>query len=294
MVKLKSYRKNIYVQEYGMKSLSEKKRVIIKIGSHSLVHARTGRVDYIKMERLAMEISDLRNRGMDVCLVSSGAMAVGRQILGVEKKSELLPQNQMHAAVGQTRLMSIYQKYFSEYNQICGQVLMTKNTIFDNVSRKNAENAFEALFDGKIIPIVNNNDTVSTYEIQFGDNDTLSAIVTSLVGADLLIILTDIDGLYSADPREDESAHLIRYVDDVERVMHMASDRPGSNVGTGGMLTKLSAARIATASGADMIICNGADVSILHRIFEDERVGTFFEGHFNEDFDLLSVIEEGR
>ena len=276
-----------------MNSISEKKRIVIKIGSHSLVHPRTGQVDYIKMERLAMEISDIKNRGMDVCLVSSGAMAVGRQILGEKSKPEAMPKKQMHAAVGQARLMAIYQKFFTEYNQICGQVLMTKNTMIDNVSRKNAQNAFEELFASGVVPIVNNNDTVSTYEIRFGDNDTLSAIVTSLVKADLLIILTDIDGLYSADPREDERAHLVRYVDRVEEVMHMASDKPGSDVGTGGMLTKLRAARIATASGADMLICNGADVSILHRIFEKNYIGTLFAGHYDEDFDLLGVIEDG-
>ena len=277
-----------------MNPFSEKKRIVIKIGSHSLVHARTGRVDYIKMERLAMELSDLKNRGLDVCLVSSGAMAVGRQILGVKTKPDPLPKKQMHAAIGQARLMAIYQKYFTEYNELCGQVLMTKHTMRDNVSRKNAQNTFEELFRVGAIPVVNSNDTVSTYEIQFGDNDTLSAIVTSLIGADLLIILTDIDGLYSSDPREDERAHLIRFVDRVDDVMDMASDRPGSDVGTGGMLTKLRAAKIATASGADMIIANGGDVTILHRIFENNYIGTFFAGHYDEDFDLLSVVEEGR
>lgn len=276
-----------------MSRFENKKRIVIKIGSHSLVHPKTSLVDYIKMERLAMEISDLKNRGLDVCLVSSGAMAVGRQIMGADKRPEKLPQKQMYAAIGQARLMAIYQKFFTEYNEICGQVLMTKNTMRDHVSRKNAQNAFEALFDVNAIPIVNNNDTVSTYEIQFGDNDTLSAIVTSLIKADLLIILTDIDGLYSADPKEDANAHLIEYVDEVnDELMKMASDKPGSDVGTGGMTTKLRAARIATASGADMIIANGGDVSILHRIMEDDYTGTLFKGHKDEDFDLLSVVEE--
>ena len=276
-----------------MKSLTEKKRIVIKIGSHSLVHAQTGRVDYIKMQRLAMELSDLKNRGMDVCLVSSGAMAVGRQIMGISKKPDSLPKNQMHAAVGQARLMAIYQKFFSEYNQICGQVLMTKNTMLDNVSRKNAQNAFEELFKADVIPVINNNDTISTYEIQFGDNDTLSAIVSSLIKADLLIILTDIAGLYSADPKQDPNASLISYVDRIDdHLMKMASDQPGSDVGTGGMVTKLRAATIATATGADMIICSGSDVSILHRIFENDYIGTFFKGHYNDGFDLLSVVEE--
>ena len=273
-----------------MKDFSQKKRIVIKIGSHSLVHPRTGRIDYIKMERLAMEVADIKNRGLDVCLVSSGAMAVGRQILGVSQKSDSLPENQMHASIGQARLMSVYQKFFTEYNILCGQVLMTKNTMIDNLSRKNAQNAFDKLFEAGAIPVVNNNDTVSTYEIQFGDNDTLSAIVTSLIGADLLIILTDIDGLYSADPRDDENARLIRYVDRIDdKLMKMASDRPGSSDGTGGMLTKLRAARIATAAGADMIIASGADISILHRIFENNYTGTFFESHYD---DLISVAEE--
>ncbi|MCR4675234.1 MAG: glutamate 5-kinase [Lachnospiraceae bacterium] len=273
-------------------NLSKKKRVVVKIGSNSLVHKKTGRLDYIKLERLVREICDLRNRGMDVCLVSSGAIAVGRQTLGYNKRPKEMALRQALASVGQARLMSVYQTYFSEYNQDCGQVLMTKNTMLDNVSRKNAQNTFEKLFELGVIPVVNANDTVSTYEIQFGDNDTLAAVVTSLVHADLLILLSDIDGLYTDDPKKNEDATLVPYVDKIDdKLKAMASETPGSSIGTGGMTTKIRAAQITTASGADMIIANGADVSILHHIFEEEYVGTFFKAHKDDDFFLQDVLE---
>ncbi|MCR5545534.1 MAG: glutamate 5-kinase [Lachnospiraceae bacterium] len=273
-------------------NLAKKKRVVVKIGSNSLVHKKTGKLDYIKLERLVREICDLRNRGMDVCLVSSGAIAVGRQTLGYKTRPKEMALRQALASVGQARLMSVYQTYFSEYNQDCGQVLMTKNTMLDNVSRKNAQNTFEKLFELDVIPVVNANDTVSTYEIQFGDNDTLAAVVTSLVHADLLILLSDIDGLYTDDPKKNENATLVPYVDKIDdKLKSMASENPGSNIGTGGMTTKIRAAQIATASGADMIIANGADVSILHHIFEEEYVGTFFKAHKDDDFFLQDVLE---
>ena len=274
------------------KRLSKKKRVVVKIGSNSLVHKKTGRLDYIKLERLVREICDLRNRGMDVCLVSSGAIAVGRQTLGYKTRPKEMPLRQALASVGQARLMSVYQTYFSEYNQDCGQVLMTKNTMLDNVSRKNAENTFEKLFELGVIPVVNANDTVSTYEIQFGDNDTLAAVVTSLVHADLLILLSDIDGLYTDDPKKNPEAKLVEYVEKIdEDLISMASGTPGSSIGTGGMTTKIRAAQIASASGADMIIANGADVSILHEIFEGDYIGTFFESNKDDDFFLQDVLE---
>lgn len=274
-------------------NFSKKKRVVVKIGSNSLVHKKTGMLDYIKLEKLVREVCDLRNRGLDVCLVSSGAIAVGRQTMGYKTKPREMALRQALASVGQARLMSVYQTYFSQYNQDCGQVLMTKNTMLDNVSRKNAQNTFEKLFELGVIPVVNANDTVSTYEIQFGDNDTLAAVVTSLVGADLLILLSDIDGLYTSDPKKDPEARLIGYVDSIdEKLMSMASSEPGSSIGTGGMTTKIRAAQIAGKSGADMIIANGSDVSVLHEIFEGQFVGTFFEGHKDSDFDILDVIEE--
>ncbi len=276
-----------------MIDLNEKKRIIIKIGSSSLQHPETGTLDFLKMERLVRELCDLRNQGKDVCLVSSGAIAVGRTSMGIFGKPDSIARRQAYAAVGQARLMMTYQKLFSEYHQNTGQVLMTKNTMIDNISRKNAQNTFEELFSLGVIPIVNENDTVSTYEIQFGDNDTLSAIVASLVSADLLILLSDIDGLYTDDPHENPNAELIRDVDTIdEKLLFMAKETTGSDVGTGGMATKLTAARIATKSGAEMVIANGKDVGILHRIFEGNFTGTLFHSHYDEDFYISDYIEE--
>ena len=271
----------------------EKKRVIVKIGSSSLQHKETGKIDFYKIERLVRELCDLRNCGLDVALVSSGAIAVGRSFMGMEERPKTIAQKQACAAVGQARLMMTYQKMFAEYHQTAGQVLMTKGTMLDNVSRKNAQNTMEELFRLGVIPIVNENDTVSTYEMQFGDNDTLSALVASLVSADLLILLSDIDGLYTDDPRENSDAKLIHEVEQIdESLFRMAKESTGSDVGTGGMATKLTAAKIAMKSGADMIIANAKDVGILHQIFEGDFVGTLFHANYDEDFYISDFIEE--
>lgn len=273
--------------------LKDKKRVVVKIGSSSLMHEETGGLNYPKVEKLVRELCDIHNRGIDVCLVSSGAIAVGRKVIGLTERPKSISTKQACAAVGQARLMMTYQRLFSEYNHIAGQVLMTKGTMLDNVSRKNAQNTFEELFQMGVIPVVNENDTISTYEMQFGDNDTLSAIVASLVGADLLILLSDIDGLFTDDPHKNPNAELIKVVENLdESVLSMAKDTPGSDVGTGGMATKLTAAKIATLSGADMIIANAKDVGVLHEIFEGEFTGTLFRQHKNEDFYIADFIEE--
>ncbi len=270
-----------------------KRRVVVKIGSSSLNHEATGKLNFTKLEKLVRELCDIRNQGIDVCLVSSGAIAVGRQVMGFQERPQNIATKQACAAVGQARLMMTYQKMFSEYHQVVGQVLMTKGTMLDNVSRKNAQNTFEELFRLGAIPIVNENDTVSTYEMRFGDNDSLSAIVAALTGADLLILLSDIDGLFTDDPHDNPKAELIKVVDKLdETVLSMAKDSTGSDVGTGGMETKLTAARIATLSGADMVIANGTDVGILHEIFQGEFVGTLFRQHYDEDFYLADFIEQ--
>jgi glutamate 5-kinase len=272
---------------------SKKKRIVVKIGSSSLQHSKTGQLDFIKLEKLVRELCDLKNQKIDVCLVSSGAIAVGRKMLGITKRPKNISTKQACAAVGQASLMMTYQKLFGEYHQNCGQVLMTKKTMLDAVARKNAQNTFEELFRLGVIPVVNENDTVNTYEIQFGDNDSLAALVASLIGADLLILLSDIDGLFTADPRQDETAELIPVVEHLdERVLHMAGDDAGSDVGTGGMATKLTAARIATYSGADMVIANGKDVGIIHRIMENDFLGTVFLADYREDFYITDFIEE--
>lgn len=268
-------------------------RVIIKVGSSSLQHEETGGMDYHKIEVLVRELCNLKNQGMDVCLVSSGAIATARHSLSLKERPKRLAEKQALSAIGQAKLMMTYQRLFSEYNQITGQVLMTKNTITDNVSRKNAQNTFEELFSMGVIPVVNENDTISTFEMQFGDNDTLSAMVAALTEANLLILLSDIDGLYTDDPHQNPDAELVKTVDRLdERLFMMAKDSTGSDVGTGGMSTKLNAARIATLSGADMIIASGKDFRILHRIFEGQYTGTLFLAHKDEDFYLADYVRE--
>lgn len=279
--------------KFRMKSETGYKRVVVKIGSSSLTHEETGKLDLGKMEQLVRQLSDLRNRGMDVCLVSSGAIAVGRSAMGIHERPTDISMKQACAAVGQAKLMMVYQKLFAEYNETAGQVLLTKNTMINPVSRENAKNTFEELFQLGVIPIVNENDTTSTYEMQFGDNDTLSALVSSMVGADLLILLSDIDGLYTDDPHTNPDAKLVQVVENLdEEILGMAKGTTGSNVGTGGMTTKLTAAKIATLSGTDMIISNGADVKILAQIFEGAYTGTLFKSNKNANFNLATYVME--
>lgn len=276
--------------------IKDKKRIVIKIGSSSLQHAETGDMDYVKLEKLVRALCDIRNQGKEVVLVSSGAIAAGKNAMKIANRMEIADDNpiavkQACAAVGQARLMMVYQKLFSEYNHIAAQILMTKNTIVDDLNRFNAHNTFMELLKLGAIPVVNENDTVATYEIEIGDNDTLSAIVAALIEADLLILLSDIDGLYSDDPRTNPNAEFIEvveYLDD--EIMGMGRSSTGSSVGTGGMGTKLVAAQIATKSGADMIIANSADLEVIHQIIEGENVGTLFKAHTDESFDLKKFV----
>lgn len=191
------------------KKLKDKKRIVIKIGSSSLTHENTGELNLFKIEKLIRVICDLKGEGKDVVLVSSGAIAAGRQVLGGQKRPQTISEKQAYAAVGQARLMMVYQRLFSEYNHIAAQVLLTKDTMTNQDSRINAQNTFEELLRLGAVPVVNENDTVSTHEIQFGDNDRLSAIVAALIGADLLILMSDIDGLYSEDPHRNPDARFI-------------------------------------------------------------------------------------
>lgn len=273
------------------KSLMEKNRIVLKIGSSSLTHPATGKLNLWKIERLVRIICDLKGEGKEVVLVSSGAIAAGRQALGGQKRPDTISEKQAYAAVGQARLMMVYQKLFSEYNCVAAQVLLTKDTMTNDVSRYNAQNTFDELLSLGAVPIVNENDTVSTHEIQFGDNDRLSAIVAALIGADLLILLSDIDGLYTDDPRTNPQARFISLVEEITpELLSMGKDTSGSDVGTGGMSAKLAAARIATDSGSDMIIANGEDVDIIHDLMKGEDRGTLFMAHANLDFDLMDYI----
>ncbi|MDE7323612.1 MAG: glutamate 5-kinase [Lachnospiraceae bacterium] len=273
--------------------LKDKKRVVVKIGSSSLQHSETGDLDYTKMDILVRELCNIRNQGKDVILVTSGAIGCGRKSLHI-KPPLTIAQKQACAAIGQARLMTTYQRIFSEYSHQAAQILMTRNTIVADLNRKNAQNTFNELLAMEVIPVVNENDTISTFEVEdvIGDNDTLSAIVTALTGADLLILLSDIDGLYTDDPRQNPDAKFISSVDSItDELVHMGKGTTGSSVGTGGMETKLIAAKIATYSGADMVIANGKDVRVIHRIMEGRNYGTIFRAHKSDEFNFTDFID---
>lgn len=276
-------------------AVKDKKRIVIKIGSSSLMHNETGRLNLGKIEKLVRTIVDIKNSGKDVVLVSSGAIAVGRMAIGLNEKPDELPVKQACAAIGQAKLMMVYQKIFAEYNTTAAQVLMTKATVMNDKSRRNAQNTFNELLNLGAVPIVNENDTVSTYEIKqvqtFGDNDRLSAIVTSIIDADLLILLSDIDGLYTDDPNSNPDARFINQVDVIDdKLLNMGKSTSGSGVGTGGMATKLKAAGIAVSSGADMVIANGNDIDNIAKIMSGADVGTLFVSCKDENFDLVKFI----
>ena len=276
-------------------AVKDKKRIVIKIGSSSLMHNETGRLNLGKIEKLVRTIVDIKNSGKDVVLVSSGAIAVGRMAIGLNEKPDELPVKQACAAIGQAKLMMVYQKIFAEYSTTAAQVLMTKATVMNDKSRRNAQTTFNELLNLGAVPIVNENDTVSTYEIKqvqtFGDNDRLSAIVTSIIDADLLILLSDIDGLYTDDPNSNPDARFINQVDVIDdKLLNMGKSTSGSGVGTGGMATKLKAAGIAVSSGADMVIANGNDIDNIAKIMSGADVGTLFVSCKDENFDLVKFI----
>lgn len=275
--------------------LKEKKRIVIKVGSSSITHPKTGEVNLMKIEKLVRIICDLRGEDKEVVLVSSGAIAAGRQAFGCQRRPGSLAQKQAFAAVGQARLMMVYQKLFAEYNHTAAQVLLTKDTMVNDSSRYNAQNTFDELLKLGAVPVVNENDTVSTSEIpyvdSFGDNDRLSAIVAALIGADLLILLSDIDGLYTDDPKNNADAKFISVVPEIsQEFLNMGKSTSSSDVGTGGMSAKLAAARIATDSGADMVIANGDNVDVVWDIMEGKQKGTLFLAHPNLDFDLMHYL----
>ncbi len=260
--------------------LKEKKRIVVKIGTTTITHVDTGHLNLIKMEKLARVLTDIRNQNKEIIIVSSGAIGAGRKALGIQERPKSLAEKQACAAVGQARLMMIYQKLFAEYNQTIAQILITKRTMINEISRRNAENTFRELLRLGVIPIVNENDTVSTDQIQdgnFGDNDTLSATVAEMVGADMLILLSDIDGLYTDDPRCNEQAEFISCVEKIDERLSACAKGAESAFGTGGMTTKIAAAQIAGAAGVDMVIANGDDVVNISRILEGKETGTLFK-----------------
>ncbi len=251
------------------------KRIVVKVGTSSLTY-ETGKINIKKIEGLVRVISDLRNRGLEIVLVSSGAVGAGVGKLNLPDRPSETRKKQALAAIGQASLVSIYDRFFSEYGHCTAQVLLTKFILDDDERRQNTKNTFETMFDYGVIPIVNENDVISTYELEFGDNDTLSAYIAELVEAQLLVILSDIDGLFDSNPAENPDATLISVVEDINDGILSVAGGAGSRRGTGGMLTKLKAAEIVTPLGIDMVITNGSTPEKLYDIFEGLAVGTLF------------------
>ncbi len=277
------------------KRLKDRKRIVVKIGSSSLHHMKTGELDLTKMERLVRELCELKNQGRDVILVSSGAIAVGKKTVNLNPKDTDIPLKQACAAIGQARLMMIYERLFAEYNHVTAQILMTLHTITEPSSRKNAMNTFSKLLELGVIPVVNENDTVATHEVEdtFGDNDFLASVVTALTGADLLILLSDIDGMYTDDPHVAKDARLIPIIDRLDgKYSDMAKSTTGTGIGTGGMSAKIDAAKVATASGSDMVIANGKDVSVIHKIMEGRNYGSLFLANPDKGFSMSEQIRK--
>ncbi len=250
-------------------------RIVIKIGTSTLTH-KSGRENIRRIEELCKTVSDIKNAGEEVILVSSGAIGMGVGKLNLGERPRDIAGKQACAAVGQCELMYIYDKQFSAYNHTVAQILLTAPDLKNEDRHEKFKNTMSKLLELGAIPIINENDTVATEEIVFGDNDTLAALVAESVCADLLILLSDIDGLYTADPHSDENARLIPEVRELTDEIMSLGGGAGSSLGTGGMETKLRAAKIATEAGCDMIIANGADPKILYDITEGKSVGTRF------------------
>lgn len=259
-----------------MFNINDKKRIVIKLGTSTLTH-RTGRLNIRRVERLVKVFADLQNAGHEVILVSSGAVGLGMSKLGLTERPKDTPMKQACAAVGQCELMYMYDKLFGEYNLTVAQLLLTKYVI-DSPRKNNVENTFEKLIEKGVIPIVNENDTIAIdeLELEFGENDTLAAQVGIFCNADLLIIMSDIDGLYTGNPNTDPNARLIPVVDEINDEIRSIAGGTGSALGSGGMITKINAAEIATNAGIDMVILNGRNPSVLYDLFDGKQAGTVF------------------
>ena len=270
--------KYIYKEIKKVKSIEQdimsSHRIVIKVGTSTLTY-NTGKMNLKLMDNLARVLSDLRNQGKEIILVSSGAIGIAMGKLGLSKKPDDIRTKQAVAAVGQCELMYLYDKLFSDYNNTVAQILLTKDDIAIPRRKRNTQNTINTLLEMGIIPVVNENDTVAVDEIEIGDNDTLSAVVADLVDADLLILFSDIDGLYDSDPHTNDDAKLIEKVYNVSKVRKLAGGA-GSKFGTGGMVTKIDAAEIATSAGINMIITNGQHIESIYDILEGKPVGTLF------------------
>jgi glutamate 5-kinase len=251
-------------------------RIVVKVGTSTLAHP-TGRLNIQRMEKLCKVLSDLKNMGHEIILVSSGAIAMGFGKLNLSERPKDVPTKQASAAVGQCELMYIYDKLFTEYNHTVAQLLITAPDIEEGgVRKQNFHNTLARLLELGALPVINENDTISTEEFGIGDNDTLSAIVAVTIQADLLILLSDIDGLFDGDPRKNPDAKLIDTVEKIDEHIISLGGGSGSNLGTGGMATKLRAAQMATAAGCEMVIANGQSPEVLYDVAAGKRVGTRF------------------
>ncbi len=263
------------------KALNKAKRVVVKVGTSTLTY-ENGKINFTRIDKLVRVLSDLANQEKEMVLVTSGAIGVGVSKLKLQSKPKTVREKQAVAAVGQLELMHIYDKFFSEYGHVVGQILLTRDIVEKHEGREHVINTFETLIEKGIIPIVNENDSVAVDEIEsgvnrvFGDNDTLSAMVGELVKADLLIILSDIDGFYDSDPRKNRESKMISVIKEITPDIEKCAGGVGSARGTGGMVTKLSAAKIATAAGIDMVIANGSDPDIIMQIINGDDVGSLF------------------
>ncbi len=252
-------------------------RIVIKVGTSTLAHS-TGLLNIKRVEQMCKVISDLKNAGNEIVLVSSGAIGMGLGKIGLTEKPSDIPTKQAAAAIGQCELMYTYDKMFSEHNHTVAQILLTGAFVAIEDYGKNLKNTFSRLLELGVIPIVNENDTVTTDEIVIGDNDTLGATVANEVNADLLIILSDIDGLYTGDPNKEDNAELIKVVPKITSEIESLAGSEGSSLGTGGMITKIKAAKAVTENGIDMIIANGKNPDILYDIVEGRGICTRFLG----------------
>ena len=250
-------------------------RVVVKVGTSTLTHA-TGKLNLEQLERLVRELADLRHRDIEVILVTSGAVGAGMGRLGLKEKPKTIPEKQALAAIGQGILMHMYEKFFGEYGETVAQVLLTREDITNRERYLNARNTLLTLLRLGVVPIINENDTVAFEEIKFGDNDTLASLVAGLIDADLLVLLSDIEGLYTADPRKNSEAQLIKVVEKLTPEIRELAGKPGTKLGSGGMVTKIQAARIAVDSGIPMIVTNGSREGVLKAIMQGENLGTLF------------------
>ncbi|MBR0511583.1 MAG: glutamate 5-kinase [Ruminococcus sp.] len=261
-----------------MRNISEKKRIVIKLGTSTLAH-KTGKLNIRRMTNLVRVISDLHNSGREIIMVSSGAVGLGAGKLGLPEKPKDTKTKQAVAAIGQCELMHVYDDMFAKYSVTVAQILLTKTIINNPNHCDNFMNTVEKLVNMDVIPIVNENDTIAIdeLELEIGENDSLSALVAELSGADLLLILSDIDALYDDDPRSNPDAKPISLVEKITPEIESMAGGAGTSLGTGGMSTKITAAKIATNAGIDMIIMNGKDPEKLYDLFEDKEIGTLFK-----------------